>query len=274
MSIAMVDTRADPDAAGVFVVPGGPGAVRACPVLATGEQCLTLTVHPGAVRAGAVLARRHPAATQHGTITAHLPLSALGRDAQIVPRKAPLVVAPTALSSATTALLAALQGEPTSAAMRHILIQLTRGILANADPRLQAPLFADIRRCIDERLPRGGVAAGDVARDLGSTARQVRDVLATSEMTFAELVREARLSGLAEKIRTAPAQASLGELPREVGITSYPQAARAFKHRYGVTMRDYRSIVRMLRAPTSAAEDRERTPRPDPITPPRGKASP
>ncbi|NQX29232.1 hypothetical protein HQQ81_17950 [Microbacteriaceae bacterium VKM Ac-2854] len=255
MSIALADPRMDSGTlARVFVAAGGPGTGRACPVLAAGEQCLTLTVHPGAVRAGVVLARRHPAATQMGTITAHFPLSALGRDAQIVPRRAPLVVAPTALTSATTALLAALQRDATSEALPDILIQLARGILANADPRIPAPLFTEIRHAVDERLPLGRVSPTEVARDLGSTVRQVRDVLATSDMTFAELVREARLSGLAERIRTAPTRAPLGELPGEVGITSYPQAARAFKHRYGVTMRDYRAIVRMLRLPTSQAE--------------------
>lgn len=255
MSFALVEPPpASPAPALAIVVTGG----VPCPVLAAGEPCLTLTVHPGAIRAGAVLARRHPRSAQLGTVTAHLSLTALGRDAQVVPRRSPLVVAPTALSSAATALLTVLRDEdPTPAAadtIATVLVQLTRGLLGGIGSGVPAPRFQDIRNAVRARLADGNVLPATVAADLDTSPKQIRDVLATSESTFASLVRETRMNELAELIRRSGPGASLSELPSAVGITSYPQAARAFKQRYGLTMREYRGLVRMLHIPVQGRD--------------------
>jgi AraC-like DNA-binding protein len=217
----------------LVVFPDGPGG--ACPVSSARNSCVVIAVEAvtdGSAPLGPVRGRaamlRHTPTTQ-----------------------------PSALASAVLAVVTAViatppePGTPSAIALEQSVLQLCRGLLAaDADERRRpeepsAPRFIALRDTVARLGVGGRVTIDAVAAELGTSTADVRFALASGNTTFSGLLRECRLVALAERIRTDGSDAALTRLPGEVGIASYPQAARAFKARFGMTMGEYRRFVRL-----------------------------
>lgn len=243
-----------------------PGVHAACNVRSARSACIAIVLSPvhaaastnGAIRGSARVLRHSPteplvAGAESAQL--HLPAEMLGSESGRLPF-VPDTARPSALASALLAVLTAVtvappqHGSPSALALEQSILQLTRGLVAiAADARRGAdaapPRFAALRDSTARLAVAGRVTVDAVAAELGCTPAEVRFALAAGNTTFSALVRECRLTALAERIRTGDTRTALTQLPAQVGIESYPQAARAFKARFGMTMGEYRRFVRL-----------------------------
>ncbi|NQX29231.1 helix-turn-helix transcriptional regulator [Microbacteriaceae bacterium VKM Ac-2854] len=265
MSIASYrsDRSADPIALERIVVLRD-GLGDACGVHSARNGCVVVAIEQVTPSPSDGPARARTTMLQHAPDTiapvpglqVHLPIELLGPDAAQL-EAVPGPLRPSALSSAVYAVVSAVisappeQGTASGAALELSLLQLCRGLLAAiADQRREpgepaTPRFIALRDTVARLGISGRVTIDAVAAELGTSTAEVRFALASGNTTFSGLVRECRLMALAERIRTDESDVPLTRLPSEVGIDSYPQAARSFKARFGMTMGEYRRFVRL-----------------------------
>jgi AraC-like DNA-binding protein len=79
-----------------------------------------------------------------------------------------------------------------------------------------------------------------IAAELGISLRYAHQVFNRDGTTIARFIRDRRLDAAAAALRDAQAGARPGELATRYGFGSRDQLARAFRRRYGMTMREYR----------------------------------
>jgi AraC-like DNA-binding protein len=125
------------------------------------------------------------------------------------------------------------------------LAELHLGVLAEA--RAAAPpvpgsdgLRGRISEIVDARLGDPDLDPGMIAAELGISLRYAHQVFNRDGTTIARFIRDRRLDAAAAALRDAQAGARPGELATRYGFGSRDQLARAFRRRYGMTMREYR----------------------------------
>jgi len=93
---------------------------------------------------------------------------------------------------------------------------------------------------VEARLTDPALTPGTIAAELGISLRYAHQVFNREDQTIARFVRDRRLEAAAASLREAQAGARPSELALRFGFGSRDQLARAFRRRYGMTMREYR----------------------------------
>ncbi|MDF2444636.1 MAG: hypothetical protein JWR01_2839, partial [Subtercola sp.] len=89
-----------------------------------------------------------------------------------------------------------------------------------------------------------GYGPSDVARATGVDLRRLHRIFDAENVTVAELIRNTRLSTIAEALVDPLNRSLLSDLATQAGFLGVDQAARAFRRRYGASMRVYRAANR------------------------------
>ena len=97
-----------------------------------------------------------------------------------------------------------------------------------------------IAEYVDAHLGDPELGPGSIANELGISLRYAHQVFNRSELTLARFVRERRLAAVAAVLSDPDVPMRTGELALRYGFGSRDQLARAFRRRYGMTMREYR----------------------------------
>ena len=127
------------------------------------------------------------------------------------------------------------------------LIDLETAILTEVlAPQPQTPgpdrVYTAAVDYIERHLGEPELRPPQIAEALGVSLRYLHRAFDDKEMTVARLLRERRLEEVAAALRVPERQPHLQQLASRFGFGSQDQLARAFRHRYGTSMTEYRSL--------------------------------
>lgn len=101
---------------------------------------------------------------------------------------------------------------------------------------------AALRARIDARMAEPGLAPGDIAREAGISERRLRALLAAQGEGFAAYLLRRRLEHCADWLRDARwQQVSITQIAFRAGFNNATHFGHAFRQRFGMTPRDWRT---------------------------------
>jgi AraC-like DNA-binding protein len=122
-------------------------------------------------------------------------------------------------------------------------IDLAIGAMARAATDEPAGAPAEMRRNVIAHIRRNladpGLRTSSVAKGLGVSPRSVQNVFEHLATTASAFILEARLDKAAERLAADP-RGSITELAFDCGFSDSAYFSRCFRHRFGVSPRDYR----------------------------------
>jgi AraC-like DNA-binding protein len=122
-------------------------------------------------------------------------------------------------------------------------VDLAIGAMARAATNEPAGAPAEMRRNVIDHircnLADPGLRTSTVAQGLGISPRSVQNVFEHLATTASAFILEARLDKAAERLAVDP-RGSITELAFDCGFSDSAYFSRCFRHRFGVSPRDYR----------------------------------
>jgi AraC-like DNA-binding protein len=117
-------------------------------------------------------------------------------------------------------------------------------IVGDVETRTQSELVAKIRDCIRQRCSEPQLTAPDIAASLDVPPRVLHRVLATSDLTFASELLDARIR-LARQMLVSPSLIDMPiiEIAHQTGFLSAAHFARATRKRTGHTPQELRQLT-------------------------------
>ena len=111
-----------------------------------------------------------------------------------------------------------------------------------------ARLLRSARALIEQRLTDPQLGPECLARELHFSVRRLYEAFAAEPVSIATLISQLRLDAIrAELDDPLNAHRSVTELSEHWGFRSREHFSRAFRHRFGVSARDYRAARRLVR---------------------------
>lgn len=115
-----------------------------------------------------------------------------------------------------------------------------------------------ITEYIHDHLTDPNLGPEHIARALDISVRWAHSVFNTEDESIARSIRNQRADGVAALLRSQSAPLSTSELSRQFGFTSRESLVRAFRSRYGSTVREYQQLHHRLSG-TASNGDRPTT---------------
>lgn len=136
--------------------------------------------------------------------------------------------------------------EHESTAVRQALLALLPSAFADDAPASgsDAARYRRALALIDERLVDPALGPAEIASAAGLSLRQLHRLFARHGQTVARTIQERRLERCAHDLGNAHCPRSITTIAFFWGFSDAAHFARAFKTRYGVSPRDYRSTAR------------------------------
>lgn len=132
-----------------------------------------------------------------------------------------------------------------AAAVEDALLGLVAAlVLRNANPpRARNDVFATVLAAVT-LAPAARYHESELAAVIGVAPAELREAIGEQGTTLARLVRAVRMSALTELLTYSDPSVPLFELAARAGYGDADQARRALRSRFGVGMREYRSLFR------------------------------
>lgn len=234
--VVLVTPEADP---AEFVLRGAGDVVLLC--LDTGARRL---VRPPCLVDASVSFRIDAALLPPDVLSALGPVAGIDLRGDVNARGAAAIIASVARNppepgTAMAAELEAVLIEQLCAIVRSI------GLRTAEDPDAQSGIYGRVRSLLAADPRRRDASSAALAAELGVTRSDLLRAVAAQGTSLRGVVQDVRLESIAVMLCAVDSARSVSDIAQAGGFQGPTQAARAFKNRFGLTMTQYRTVMRL-----------------------------